>query len=331
MVDSKAPWEPGASLENLRTRARILARVRGFFDRENVLEVDTPALSRAGVTDPAIESFVTRYSGPQTRTDVSGDGLHYLHSSPEFPMKRLLCAGSGAIYQICKVFRNGEAGRRHNPEFTLLEWYRPGMDHLALMEEVEALIRHALEGVRELPPAQWLTYREAFIEVLGIDPLTCDARELRQSALREGIDPPEGLFETDAWLDLLLTHRVEPALPRFTFLYDYPASQAALARIRSTEIPVAERFEVYLDGVELANGFHELADSAEQGRRFDEENHQRACLGLARVPRDEALLAALESGLPDCAGVALGIDRLMMYALQADSLDQVMAFSHSRA
>lgn len=325
------PWEPGAAMENLRIRARVLSRIRGYFEGQGVLEVDTPALSRSGVTDPHIESFVTRYTGPHLGSGEPGEGLQFLHTSPEFPMKRLLCAGSGPIYQICKVFRNGEAGRRHNPEFSMLEWYRPGMDHMALMEEVEALLRYALEGVRELPAAQWLTYREAFIESLGIDPFTSDARELRHCALREGVDPPDGLFEVDAWLDLLLTHRVEPSLPAFTFLYDYPASQAALARIRTRETPVAERFEVYLDGVELANGFHELADAEEQGRRFDEENQQRHALGLPQVPRDDALLAALNQGLPDCAGVALGVDRLMMYALHAKSLDEVMAFSYSRA
>ncbi len=318
-------WSPGASLEMLKLRARMLQNMRAFFERLEVLEVDTPALSVAAVPDPHVESFQVQDNGPGSAS------FRYLHTSPEFPMKRLLAAASGPIYQICKVFRQGEIGARHNPEFTLLEWYRPGIDHMALMEEVEALLRYLLAGVKSLPPAQWLSYREVFLEYVGIDPLTSDVRELRHCAIEHGIEPPEGLFEKDAWLDLLLTHTIEAKLPEFTFIYDYPASQASLAKIRQSDFPVAERFEVYLNGIELANGFHELTDAQEQRHRFEQENLSRRAAGLETVHLDQSFLAALEAGMPPSAGVALGVDRLLMYATDADSLDQVMAFSHPRA
>lgn len=326
-----ADWQPAANLETLCLRARLLSSIRGFFERRGVLEVETPILSTAAVTDPNLASLTVRYTGPGA---PHGRNL-YLHTSPEFPMKRLLAAGSGSIYQICKVFRDGEAGRLHNPEFTMLEWYRVGFDHHALMDEVEALVTEMLHERTDLGPAERLTYRRAFREYAGIDPHEASVESLRECALGHGAELAMGLEpdRRDAWLDLLLTHVVEPSLGdgRLTFLYDYPASQAALARVRTGDPPVAERFELYLGGVELANGFHELGDASEQQRRFQADNERRRAAGLPPVLIDERLLAALAHGLPDCAGVALGFDRLVMIAGRLRSIDEVLAFPILRA
>ncbi len=318
-------WRPVATLSNLQQRARILQRVRAFFAEREVLEVETPILSSAAITDPHLHSFSTRYHGPGY-----ADGLPlYLHTSPEFPMKRLLAAGCGAIYQICRVFRQGEAGRRHNPEFTMLEWYRPGFDHHALMDEVEELVGPLL-GLHGA--AERLSYSEAFQRHLQLDPLEATVDELRQAASACGLSGFEDESNRDLLLELLLSHRIEAELgrERLCFLYDYPASQAALARFNPEDPRVAERFELYYHGVELANGFHELADVGEQRHRFEAELETRRAQGLEEVPMDEQLLAALEAGLPPCAGVALGIDRLVMLAVGAESLDQVMAFTIDR-
>jgi lysyl-tRNA synthetase class 2 len=315
-------WRPKAPLANLKERARILHRIRAFFAERGVLEVETPTLSAGALTDPAIDSLVTRYTGPGY---AAGLNL-YLHTSPEFPMKRLLAAGSGPIYQIARVFRQGEAGRRHNPEFTLLEWYRPGFDHHALMDEVEALVAPLL-GLEGL--AERLSYSEAFLQYAGIDPLAASIDELRATAQRLGIGEFDAGEDRDLWLDLLLSHSVEPNLGKegLCFLIDYPASQAALARINPDNPAVAERFELYYKGVELANGFHELGDSAEQRKRMEAELARRAAQGREQPPMDERLLAALDAGFPDCAGVALGVDRLVMLAVGAEALDQVIAFT----
>ncbi|MGM0594650.1 MAG: EF-P lysine aminoacylase EpmA, partial [Pseudomonadota bacterium] len=287
-------WRPTAPLENLQQRARILQRVRAFFAEREVMEVETPILSVAAITDPQLESFTTRYVGPG---HARGLPLH-LHTSPEFPMKRLLAAGAGPLYQIARVFRQGEAGRRHNPEFTLLEWYRPGYDHHALMDEVAALVAPllGLEG-----KAERLSYREAFLRHVALDPLSASLPELRECAAAHGISGFDTESERDVWLDLLLTHCIEPELGRegLCFLYDYPASQASLARLNPNDQRVAERFELYYRGVELANGFHELADPSEQRTRFEAELQARAEQGMAAVPLDERLLASLEQ-LPDC-------------------------------
>ena len=317
------PWQPAASLEMLRTRAGLLAGIRRFFAELGVLEVETPVCSRSGTTDPAIESLCTRYTGPGA---VGGLRL-YLQTSPEFPMKRLLAAGSGPIYQICRVFRDGELGRRHNPEFTLLEWYRPGFDHLALMEEVTALVGSLLPGARA---EQRLSYREAFEGFLHIDPHTATLEALRHCAREQGLVGVEDLEleGRDGWFDLLLSHLIEPHLGRgrLTYLYDYPASQAALSRIRPGDPPLAERFELYLEGMEIANGFHELSDPGEQRERFEADNATRKARGQSGVEMDRQLLGALEAGLPDCAGVALGIDRLLMVLTGQTDIRQVLAF-----
>ena len=321
-------WRPSASLDIIKARAELLARIRTFFSQTGVMEVETPACSHFGVTDPAIESFTTRYLGPGA---AQGEVL-YLHSSPEFPMKRLLAAGSGPIYQICRVFRGGELGARHNPEFTLLEWYRPGFDHLDLMDEVAELVNSLLPERLEV---ERLTYGEAFLQCLAIDPHSAGLDELRHCAIENGIAGAEGLAleQLDGWLDLLLSHIIEPRLGngRLTFLHDYPASQAALSRIRAGDPAVAERFELYLNGMEIANGFHELTDAAEQQKRFEQDNAMRVSRGLTTISMDAHLLRALEAGLPDCAGVALGIDRLLMYLTRTKDIREVLAFSYDRA
>ena len=321
-------WRPTARLDVLAARARVLAAIRGFFAEAGVLEVETPALSFAGSTDPALASLSTRYTGPGAPLGAT----LWLQTSPELAMKRLLAAGSGPIWQLCRVFRDGERGRRHNPEFSLLEWYRPGFSMHDLIDEVVALLRCVLGGS---PFEERLTYAEAFERALGVDPLGATIDALQAVAVRAGITGAEHLrlADRDAWLDLLMTHCVEPGLAAngITVVHDYPASQAALARLREDEPRVAERFEVYVRGVELANGFHELGDAAEQRRRFDADNARRRSAGLPEMPIDERLLAALEAGLPDCCGVALGVDRLVMLATGAQRIDDVIAFPLERA
>ncbi|MEW7976333.1 MAG: EF-P lysine aminoacylase EpmA [Candidatus Sedimenticola endophacoides] len=328
-MSGAADWRPAAPLERLRERAALLAGIRDFFLRAGVLEVETPVCSVGANTDPHIESMATRYRGPGAARGVT----LYLHTSPEFAMKRLLAAGSGPIYQICRVFRDSEAGRLHNPEFTMLEWYRPGFDHHRLMDEVAALLSHLLP--RPLP-VQRISYGELFQRELGVDPHVSTADRLRALAVAQGIGGAQALDLTDrdAWLDLLMSHCIEPGLGRGTlcFVYDYPASQASLARIaRDGTHPVAERFELYMEGVELANGFHELADPLEQRHRFEADLEWREGAGLPRMPMDERLLAALEAGLPSCAGVALGVDRLLMCLCGARHIEQVLAFPLERA
>jgi len=287
--------------------------------------VETPLLSARGASDPNLDSFVTRYIGPGIPTDRP----MYLQTSPEFAMKRMLAAGSGPIYQICKAFRNGEAGRYHNPEFTLLEWYRPGLDYHALMSEVDALLQRILNTT----PATRFTYGELFKRFLNLDAHTATSEVLSDCALAHGVQVSNALGtqadDVNAWHALLWTHVIEPQLGQDgcpVFVFDYPASQAMLARIRPGTPPVAERFEVYVNGVELANGFQELSDSAEQGRRFKDNNDQRRARGLPDMESDERLLSALAHGLPPCSGVAIGVDRLLTLKAGAPNLAEVLAF-----
>jgi len=318
-------WRPTAAPAALKLRATLLARIRAYFAQHDVLEVDTPALSQAAVTDPAIHSFSTVFHGPGLRHNQIG----YLHTSPEFPMKRLLAAGSGDIYQICKVFRDGEAGALHNPEFTLLEWYRTGFDHLDLMDDVQQLLTEILQDVKPVTEVTHWTYRDLFMSCADIDPFSTSVQAISARLQQQGV-APIGMQNAslDDWLDLVMTHVVEPDLgDGLVFIRDYPASQAALARLRSDNPVVAARFEVYLDGVELANGFYELTDVAEQQQRFEQEQRCRHRLGLDAVPMDQRLLDALHAGLPDCAGVALGVDRLLMIASGAKALDPVLSFT----
>jgi lysyl-tRNA synthetase class 2 len=305
-----------ATLSVLRLRARLLARIRSFFAERGVLEVETPALSRAATTDPAIESL------------SSGTGL-WLHTSPELAMKRLLARGTGDIYQICRVFRRGELGRWHQPEFTMLEWYRTRWTERDLIREVSELLTHVLAGDYEISGNESRTYREAFAEVVGADPFG-DRRTIESALQALSIEIPADL-DHDGLLDLAITSVLVPAFDpaKLTFLTDYPASQAALARIKPTSPPVAARFEGFLGGLELANGFHELGDAVEQRGRFRTELETRRRRGQLEPPVDEPFLAALEEGLPDCAGVAVGFDRIVALAAGADSIAEVVAFAHT--
>ena len=312
--------ERGATLDTLRLRAAMLARIRAFFAARGVLEVETASLSPAAPTDPALESIAAE-------VERLG-GARYLHTSPEFAMKRLLADGAGDIYQLCRVYRDGEIGRWHQPEFMMLEWYRLGFDDARLMDEVEALVRDAAGGRAAEWPALRVTYREAFERALGVDPLAhADAVEARLR--KRGVDVPSGL-DVDGVLDLAMAAVVMPALPPDTwvFVHDYPASQAALALLKPGSPSVAARFELFAQGLELANGWAELTDAAEQRRRFAADQAVRRRRGLPLRPVDEAFLAALERGIPDCAGVALGVDRLVAVAAGLPSIAATVAFAH---
>jgi len=314
-------WQPTASIPQLRQRAALIARIRQFFAQRNVLEVDTPAMSHATVTDVHLHTFQTQFVGPGY---AQGSPL-FLMTSPEFHMKRLLAAGSGCIYQLGKAFRNEENGRYHNPEFTMLEWYRVGFDHHQLMDEMDDL----LQLVLQCGAAERMTYQQAFLTVLGVCPLEGTMAELKSVAARLGLsDIAEAEEDRDTLLQLLFSIGVEGKIGQQVpaFVYDFPASQAALAKINPNDPRVADRFEVYFKGIELANGFHELDNAQEQLRRFEQDNHKRVEMGLAEQPIDYHLIAALQSGLPECAGVALGVDRLIMLALGCDHIDQVTAF-----
>ena len=316
---------PG-SLAALHLRARLYRYVRDFFAERDVLEVETPILSAAGNTDPNIESFVTAFSG---HVDA-GPRERWLRTSPEFPLKRLLAAGLGDCYELGRVFRNGEAGGRHNPEFTMLEWYRRGWDHRALIDEAVSLVQGALALVGCQVRVQQGTYRQMFLDQLGIDPFAAPLEALQRPLASSYIDP-EGLTRDD-WLVLLITHRLQPAFPRdrITVIHAYPASQCALARIRADDTPLAERFELYLGPHELANGYHELNDPAEQHARFERDNVVRHARGLREVPIDRRLIGVLGQ-LPDCAGVALGVERLLMCMAGTDAIADVLAFPFAEA
>ncbi len=319
-MNAVTPWEPDAPIALLRRRAELLHRVRAFFLDRGLLEVETPYLSSAAATDPALESL--RAAAP------GGGAPVYLHTSPEFPMKRLLAAGSGPIWQICRVFRGGESGRLHNPEFSMLEWYRPDWDHHRLMAEVAELLQ-VVVGAREV---RIRSYAELFAP-LDIDPHEASSGRIAAAAARRGVEAPPGL-DRDGLLDLLLSHVLAPDLGRtgaLDFVHGFPASQASLARLEPGEPPIARRFECFLEGMEVANGYHELADAGEQRQRFEADLALRRARGVPVVPVDERLLAALAHGLPDCAGVAVGLDRLFMVALGATWLRQVMAFSFARS
>ncbi|MCG9704539.1 elongation factor P--(R)-beta-lysine ligase [Photobacterium damselae] len=314
-------WQPTADVAMLKQRAKLIAAIRQFFYQRDVLEVDTPAMSQATVTDIHLHTFKTEFVGP----GFADGQILYLMTSPEFHMKRLLSAGSGAIYQICKSFRNEESGRYHNPEFTMLEWYRPDFDHHQLMDEMDELLQLIL-GCQQ---AERMSYQQAFLNVLGVCPLEGSMLELKQAAAKLGLsDIAEPEEDRDTLLQLLFSIGIEGKIGQKVpaFVYDFPASQAALAQINPTDNRVAERFEVYFKGIELANGFHELANGDEQLIRFEADNHKRIEMGLEPQPIDMNLVNALRAGFPDCAGVALGIDRLIMLALGLKHIDQVTAF-----
>jgi lysyl-tRNA synthetase class 2 len=319
-------WQPSASLLLLKKRAEFFNQIRDFFRKRQVLEVDTPLLCHTSIPDIHIQSIPAAIQLPNGRIQN-----YYLQTSPEFAMKRLLAAHGQAIFQLGKAFRQEEIGRYHQPEFTMLEWYRPGFDHHALMDEVDAL----LQNILNTQPAVRITYDQLFFSYLNIHPHISSLDELKNCAEVHSLLVGGDMVDTDkdTWLNLLLTHCIEPHLGQDLqpcFVYDFPASQAALSRVRSGEPKLASRFEVYLCGVELANGFHELQDADEQRQRFLENLQERERLGLPILPIDEYLLAALEHGLPDCAGVALGVDRLIMAATGAKHIQDVVSFDFSR-
>lgn len=315
-----------AKLDALRLRATLYTTIRKFFAERGVLEVETPMLSRAGNTEPNIASFTTTFSGPVD----AGPRQRWLRTSPEYPLKRLLAAGIGDCYELGRVFRNGEAGRRHNPEFTMLEWYRVGWDHRRLIDETVALIVEALALRSREVSIESMSYKTLFMRFLSLDPHTASIESLRDALAGHAISG-DGL-ERDDWLDLLMTHRIEPALPvdGITAVYDWPASQCALARIRPGDPPLAERFEIYVGSREVANGYHELNDAAEQRARFENDNRRRRERGLGEVPMDDALLDVLGE-MPTCAGVALGVDRLLMAVSDEDDIRNLIAFPFANA
>lgn len=325
-MSETASWQPSAPIANLLKRAAILAEIRRFFADRGVLEVETPAMSQATVTDLHLVPFQTRFVGPGVP-----DGLTlYMMTSPEYHMKRLLAAGSGPIYQLCRSFRNEEAGRYHNPEFTMLEWYRPHFDMYRLMNEVDDLLQQVLD----CSSAETLSYQQAFQRHLAIDPLSAEKAQLREAAAKLDLSNIADTEEDrDTLLQLLFTVGVEPYIgqDKPAFVYHFPASQAALAEISTEDHRVAERFEVYFKGIELANGFRELTDGNEQRQRFEQENRKRVARGLTAQPIDNNLLDALQKGMPECAGVAVGVDRLVMLALGAEKLSDVIAFPVVRA
>lgn len=322
-------WQPSASRDALLLRARLNRLIREFFHARDVLEVETPILSRAGNTDPNIASFSTEFSG---RTD-GAPHTRWLRTSPEFALKRLLAAGIGDCYELGRVFRDGEVGGRHNPEFSMLEWYRIGWDHHRLLDETTELVKDALTLVGRQARLRVVAYRDLYLDALGVDPFLADDVALCD-ALGDGVINPQGLGRDD-WLDLLMTHRLQPGFDPDELLavVDYPSSQCALARITddAAGFRIAERFELFLGPLELANGYHELVDATEQAARFRNDGRVRQARGACVPPTDARMLAALGSGLSACAGVAIGIDRLLMAMLDTSRIADVLAFDFQRA
>ena len=344
-------WQSKASNEILLERALMLKNIRAFFDVRGLIEVETPLLSHYATTDPHLECFQLSFRGRHC----------YLNTSPEYAMKRLLAGHGQAIYQICKAFRDDELGPNHNPEFTLLEWYQPGYDMPQLMDEVTDLVADlyhlskfssglssGIHSPLKKTPFVRLSYQQAFEDFAGINPHTADAEQCYQLAKTNNVEIPQGLEaddEVDAWLDWLLVQLVLPAFDKqgFTFLYDYPASQCALAKIAKNEQQaneqqtneqqtiVAKRFELFFGEMELANGFHELTDAQQQLQRFQLENQRRKKAGKEEVVIDDNFIAALNSGLPDCSGVAIGLDRLLMVITKSSCINQVLTFSWDNA
>lgn len=317
-------WQPSASITHLLARAKILSDIRRFFTDRGVLEVETPILSEFSVTDVHLSTFSTTFNAPFAPEPKP----LYLMTSPEYHMKRLLAAGSGAIFQLCKVFRNEEAGKRHNPEFTMLEWYRPHFDMYRLINEVDDL----LQNILDCEPAESFSYQFVFKTYVGLDPLSASTAQLILKAREQGFQCEEN-ENRDTLLQFLFSEMVEPQIgqTRPTAVYHFPATQAALAQISSEDHRVAERFEFYYKGLELANGFHELSNAQEQLRRFEHDNVLRESMGLPPQNLDTRFLDALKAGMPNCSGVALGVDRLLMIAIGADHIKQVMAFDIERA
>lgn len=325
---SNTNWQPSSALDTLKRRAQLLADVRLFFAGREVMEVETPVLSQAAPTATYLDSFSTDYCPPGGQAQT-----YYLQTSPEFAMKRLLAAGSGDIYQIARVFRNGEQGSVHSPEFTMLEWYRPALDYHGLMAEVADL----LQQVAGLPAAIKISYQQLFVDYLQIDPFVANTEQLKQLALAQiNSLPDDWQTDHDGWLELLISEVIEPkltALNKPVIVYDFPASQAQLAKVYFDEngTAVAARFEVYAGGLELANGYDECLNAAELKQRFENDNLKRTTQLKPEMPIDERLLASLEAGLPACTGVALGLDRLLMLISGKPKLTDVVSFGFERS
>lgn len=317
-------WKPSATIHNLLKRAKIIGEIRQFFTERGILEVETPTMSEFSVTDVHLSTFQTQFLSPfETQTKIL-----YLITSPEYHKKRLLANGSGAIFQLCRVFRNEEAGKRHNPEFTMLEWYRPHFDMYRLINEVDDLLQQILD----CEPAESFSYQFVFQTYVGLDPLSASQAQLVAKAQEHGLQCDEN-EQRDTLLQFLFSEVVEAHIgkERPTAVYHFPASQAALAQISTEDHRVAERFEFYYKGLELANGFHELSDAKEQIQRFEQDNQQREAMGLPPQQLDIRFIEALQAGIPNCSGVALGVDRLLMIAMGAERIDEVMAFGVERA
>ncbi|MFA3791706.1 elongation factor P--(R)-beta-lysine ligase [Aliiglaciecola sp. SL4] len=325
-MNSSVNWRPTATIQTLKKRAEINTQIREFFAHRNVLEVETPVLAHASVTDIHLQGFCTQFNSPLKPETES----LFLQTSPEFAMKRLLCAGSGSIFQLCKSFRNEESGKHHNPEFTMLEWYRVDFNSSQLIDEIDEL----LQKILKTDPLDRHTYQQAFLTYCDIDPLNCTLKDLKRKAEYFGFaNIAQHETSKDVLLQLLCSQVVEPKIGRVkpVAITDFPASQAALARIKQDDPRVAERFEIYFKGLELANGYYELSDVKEQLSRFKNDNQVRQQSGLTEIGLDEHFMAAMENGLPDCSGVALGVDRLVMIACEVQNIDQVMSFSIDNA
>jgi elongation factor P--(R)-beta-lysine ligase len=326
MTQNSTLWQPSCSIELLQKRARMLNCIRAFFLERNVLEVETPLLSHACGTEPQLDFFTTIF-------EFAKPEKLFLQTSPEFAMKRLLAAGSGSIYQICKAFRNNEVGRFHNPEFTILEWYRVGFDLNDLMDEVEALFAELSEYKFESPKR--IFYAEIFEHYTGLNALVFSFETYSAFAIQHEIQEVITFCGKNhaIWLDYLFSFFVQPHLGEngLCLIYGYPACQSALARLNQDNSLVADRFEVFLNGIELGNGFYELSDSIEQNRRFNNEIQLREREDLPKVVKDKRLLAALKSGLPDCSGIAIGLDRLLMILVEAETISDVLSFDIERA
>ena len=323
-------WQPTLTWKNAQKRAQILQKIRQFFAERQVVEVETAALSQGTVTDVYLDAFTCKYNF-LADSAVDQSAALYLQTSPEFHMKRLLASGYGCIFQIAKAFRHEESGRNHNPEFTMLEWYRIGFDQFGLMDEVAELLQVVLGGNKAL----FSCYQDIFIQTVAVDPLTASFDELVE-VLNKYDKSADWLIEmqdADLLLQFIFTEIIEPTIgiDQPQFIYDFPIAQASLAK-RSIDDPrVAQRFECYFKGIELVNGFNELTDADEQQVRFEEDNAKRAAQGLPVKPIDENFIAALKHGLPQCSGVALGIDRLIMLVLNITNISEVQSFSIERA
>ncbi len=317
-------WRSVAQRNILQARADLLKAVRSYFEEQEVLEVETPVLSKSAVTDPQLDPMRAEFREHPLQSAQE----FFLQTSPEFAMKRLLAGGSGSIYQICKSFRNGESGRKHNPEFTMLEWYRLGFNEHQLMDEVKVLVQSLY------PQSSWqkLSYQQLFQKTLGFNPHAISLSEIAKIG-HQNINIDGQSFDKDAWLDLLFSHLIEPEINSPLFVFDFPASQAALAKKAMNEegFEIGRRFELIIGGMEIANGYFELTDANEQQERFMSDQAKRTQQNKINNPIDENLLAALENGLPECAGVALGLDRLLMLICGLSSIEEVLAFPISRA